>query len=242
MDMAKKTTLENENVYFPHFIGARHDRKIKRVRKELGIEGYGIFFMLLEILREQSDLKYPMDDIDLLADEFDTSEQKIRVVICNYGLFEVDENELFFSPKQIEYLQPYFAKSSRAKHAALARWNKVDANAMQMHSNSNANAMQVKERKVKESIEKEKEENSHAHRNFPTVEQCRQVAQMSGHHPKYGEAYFYMRDADGWVKPRGRGEHMQMTPISNWRSDYANCKNKGYLETKLKEETINLYD
>jgi hypothetical protein len=154
--MAKKTTLENENVYFPHFIGARHDRKIKRARKELGIEGYGIYFMLLELLREQSDLKYPMDDIDLIADEFETSEQKIRVVICNYGLFEVDKDELFFSPKQIEYLQPYFAKSKRAKHAALTRWNKLDANAMQMQSASNANAMQGKESKVKESKEKDR--------------------------------------------------------------------------------------
>jgi hypothetical protein len=231
--MPKKTTLENENVYFPHFVGSRHDRKIKRVRKELGIEGYGIFFMLLETLREQSDLKYPMDDIDLLADEYDTSEQKIRVVICNYGLFEVDKNELFFSPKQIEYLQPYFAKSNRAKHAALTRWNKEDANAMQMHSDSNANAMQVKESKEKESKEKEiKVESEHARASFPTIEQCRQIAEMSGHEPEYGEAYFHMRDADGWCKPRGKGENMQMIPIANWRSDYANMYNQGYLKYK----------
>jgi hypothetical protein len=153
--MAKKK-LENENVYFPHFISARNDRKIKRLRKELNVEGYGIFFMLLEVLREQSDLKYPIDDLDLLADEFGTSEQKIRVVICNYGLFEVID-ERFFSPKQIEYLQPYFEKSKRAKHAALIRWNNEEidanayANALPEHSVSNAVAMQGKERKVKES-------------------------------------------------------------------------------------------
>ena len=233
MDMPKKTTLENENVYFPHFVGSRHDRKIKRVRKQLGLEGYGIFFMLLEVLREQSDLRYPIEDIDLLADEFDTSEQKIRVVICNYGLFEIDQNELFFSPKQIEYLQPYFAKSKRAKHAALTRWNKDDANAMQMHSDSNANAMQVKESKVKESKQKEsKVESEHARASFPTIEQCRQIAEMSGHSPSFGEAYFYMRDATDWLIPRGNSG--QLYPINNWRSDYTNCYNKGYLEPKNK--------
>jgi hypothetical protein len=150
---------EKESVYFPHYINTRNDRKVRRVRRELGIEGYGIFFMLLEVLREQSDLKYPMADIDLLADEFGTSEQKVRVVICNYQLFEVDENEFFYSPKQIEYLMPYFLKSKRAKHAALVRWSKKDANALQMHSDSKANAMQLKERKGKET--KEKQSNSY---------------------------------------------------------------------------------
>ena len=62
--------------YFPHFCTARNDRKVKRLRKELGVEGYGIFFMLLEVLREQTDFKFPTEDIDLLADEFNTSEQK----------------------------------------------------------------------------------------------------------------------------------------------------------------------
>jgi hypothetical protein len=43
--------LSKDAYYFPHFYNARHDRKIKRLRKDLGIEGYGIFFMLLEVLR-----------------------------------------------------------------------------------------------------------------------------------------------------------------------------------------------
>jgi hypothetical protein len=150
---------ENENVYFPHYINARNDRKVRRLRKELGVEGYGIFYMLLEVLREQSDLRYPMEDIDLLAEDFGTSEPKVKVVICNYGLFNIDKNDFFFSPKQIEYLKPYFAKSKRAKHAALLRWGKLDteldANAMQMHSKSNANAMQAKKSKAKQSKEED---------------------------------------------------------------------------------------
>lgn len=103
--------MEKESYYFPHFCNARHDRKIKRLMKELGLEGYGIFFMLLEVLREQTDFKYPIQDIDLLADEFGTSEQKLRVVICNYQLFEIvitDDKEMFLSPKLLVYLQPYF--------------------------------------------------------------------------------------------------------------------------------------
>ena len=89
--------MQKDAYYFPHFCNARHDRKLKRVQKELGIEGYGIYFMLLEVLREQDGFKYPLDDVDLLADEFGTSEQKVNIVICNYKLFDIDETKNFFS-------------------------------------------------------------------------------------------------------------------------------------------------
>jgi len=111
--------MEKDAFYFPHFCNARHDRKIKRLRKELGTEGYGIFFMLLEILRDQIDFKYPMKDIDLLAEEFGTSEQKVRVTICNYQLFELDEKEQFFSPKLVLYLQPYMKMKEQRRLAGV---------------------------------------------------------------------------------------------------------------------------
>jgi len=111
--------LEKDAYYFPHFYNARHDRKIKRVRKELGVEGYGIYFMLLEVLRDQSEFKYPLEDIDLLADEFGTSEQKVRTVIANYQLFEVDDDDNFFSSKFIFYLQPYLMNKENKRIAGI---------------------------------------------------------------------------------------------------------------------------
>jgi hypothetical protein len=109
--------MEKEAFYFPHFCNARHDRKIRRLRKELGTEGYGIYFMLLETLREQQDLMYPLEDLDLLAEEFNVSEAKVRVAICNYGLFEIDEEQKFFSPKMLVYLEPYFKMKEQRKIA-----------------------------------------------------------------------------------------------------------------------------
>jgi len=112
--------MEKEAFYFPHFCNARHDRKIRRLRKELGVEGYGIYFMLLETLREQQDLMYPLEDIDLLAEEFGVSEPKIRTTICNYQLFDVDEEQKFFSPKMLVYLEPYFKMKEQRKLAGKA--------------------------------------------------------------------------------------------------------------------------
>lgn len=141
--MAKKDAY-----YFPHFCNARYDRKLKRVKKDLGIEGYGIFFMLLEALREQTDFKYPLCDLDLLADEFGTSVAKIEAIVKAYDLFAVDSENNFFSPKLILYLQPYIEKSNRARVAANIRWNNVkllgDVNAnANAYTNAYTNAKQM---------------------------------------------------------------------------------------------------
>lgn len=86
--------------YFPHYINARNDRKIRKARLQLGIEAYSIYFMTLEVLREQKDYRYPLQDLDILADDFGTTLKKVEVIIMNYGLFEVDLEEQFFSPAQ----------------------------------------------------------------------------------------------------------------------------------------------
>ena len=154
------TKVEKEAFYFPHFCNARHDRKIRRLRKELGTEGYGIYFMLLETLREQQDLMYPMEDIDLLAEEFDVSEAKIRVAVCNYGLFEVDEEEKFFSPKMLVYLEPYFKmkeqrKAAGQKSAAKRMLNESSTDVQRPFNDRSTKESKVNESKVNEIKEKE---------------------------------------------------------------------------------------
>ena len=145
--------MKKDAFYFPHYSNARNDRKLKRVIKDLGIEGYAIYFMILEVLRDQPNFKYPIKDIDLLADEFGTTDAKLKVVISNYELFIVDANSDFFSIKQIQYLQPYIEKSQRARDAANKRWTDANAyaNALQMECPSNAT--KVKKSKVKKSKE-----------------------------------------------------------------------------------------
>lgn len=112
--------MSKEGFYFPHYQDARRDIKIQRLRRDLGIEGYGIYFMLLEILREQPDYKFPLQDIELLVSELQTTRAKIEVVIANYELFQTEAKEdgkVFFSPRQIHLLLPYTRKKELAKMA-----------------------------------------------------------------------------------------------------------------------------
>lgn len=153
--------MNKDAYYFPHFCNARHDRKIKRLRKELGIEGYAIYFMLLEILREQVDFSYPLSDVDLLSEEIGTSEQKINVVIGNYKLFELDKNQHFYSPKLIEYLQPWLNMKEQRKLAGMksaeARRRKSEQLSLNGSSTDVSTTVeQIKEKKDKESKEKKK--------------------------------------------------------------------------------------
>jgi hypothetical protein len=151
--------MEKEAFYFPHFCNARHDRKIRRLRKELGTEGYGIYFMLLETLREQQDLMYPLEDLDLLAEEFNVSEAKVRVAICNYGLFEIDEEQKFFSPKMLVYLEPYFKMKEQRKVAGQRSADKRKSIDISTTVQRPFNDRSTKERKENESKENESKVN-----------------------------------------------------------------------------------
>jgi hypothetical protein len=146
--------MEKEAYYFPHFCNARHDRKIRRLRKELGVEGYGIYFMLLETLREQQDLMYPLEDLDLLAEEFGVSEAKIQVTVSKYDLFEIDESQKFFSPKMLVYLEPYFRMKEQRREAGLKSAAKRQLN----DRSTTVEQRKVKESKVNEIKEKESKE------------------------------------------------------------------------------------
>jgi hypothetical protein len=132
--------MKKDAYYFPHFSNARNDAKLIKLRRVMGIEGYGMYFLLLEVLREQTDFKLPLNTLEDLAYEWHTSKEKLLTVIANFELFEIVE-DYFFSIKLVHYLQPYLEKSERARQAALTRWENTKA--MQMHTNSDANALQM---------------------------------------------------------------------------------------------------
>lgn len=133
--------IKKDAYYFPHFSNARNDAKLIKVRRILGLEGYAIYFMLLEILREQKEFKYPISGIEDLSFDWHVSKEKILSVITQFELFQVDELN-FFSSNLIYYLQPYLEKSARATEAAKIRWQNVK-NQLIEYNNNNANAMQM---------------------------------------------------------------------------------------------------
>src|SRR4051812_24352550 len=84
---------EKDVFWLRHDCNARRDPKILRVRGKYGARGYGIFWMVVEILREQSGYSMAMDDIDVLCLEVGETAELVSEVIqyCfTVGLFESD--------------------------------------------------------------------------------------------------------------------------------------------------------
>lgn len=146
--------MKKDAYYFPHFSNARNDAKLVKLRRVMGIEGYGMYFLLLEVLREQTEFKLPLSSLEDLAYEWHISKEKLLAVVTNFDLFEIID-EVFISTKLITYLQPYIEKSERARKAANLRWNNANDYANALPEHSKCNASKVKERKVKESKVKE---------------------------------------------------------------------------------------
>lgn len=107
--------------WFPHPADLRNDRRMKRAMKDLpGGVGYGLIVLMLEVLRNEPEFQYPLNDIDLLASEFDVSMPILKTVITNYGFFEfftTSDGDMFISPTLNELMIPYLEKVKKNKIA-----------------------------------------------------------------------------------------------------------------------------
>ena len=89
--------MANNAYYFSHDSNAKDDPKCMLLIDQLGLEGYGIFWVLIEVLRDQPDYKYPLNLVPILARRYNTTAEKMMTVIKNYNLFQFDEHNTFFS-------------------------------------------------------------------------------------------------------------------------------------------------
>jgi hypothetical protein len=109
--------------HFLHNVSERKERKMRRLIEKLGIEGYGIYFMLLETLTEEETLSYPLSDLDLLPTYVSSTIDKIKSVIFDFELFEVTDSN-FSSPKLTASLQPYLKLVEQKSKAGRASGKK----------------------------------------------------------------------------------------------------------------------
>lgn len=82
--------------YFKHDIDARSDCRVIKIRQKFGAKGYGIYFMLIEILRSSKKYETKLD-LDTLAFDIHEEKETIKEIIHNYGLFKINK-DIFYSP------------------------------------------------------------------------------------------------------------------------------------------------
>lgn len=147
--------------YFPHKNNARTDEKLIKLMSVLGLEGYGLYWCLVEKLHDANG-KLELD-YESIAFDLRTSVELVKNVINNFKLFKISEN-FFESDRVKQNLKNIKTKSEKASKSAKAKWNKdlqqqnVDANAMRTQCERNANKeKKIKENKTKENKIKEEE-------------------------------------------------------------------------------------
>lgn len=141
--------MKKEAYYFSHDANAQDDPKCMVLIDQLGMEGYGIFWALIEKLRAEKGYKLPISTIPAFAKRWGTSKEKVETVVNSYNLFKISNN-YFFSLRLKKSMEE---KTESARRSALIRWG--NASALQPKSKRIANGMQNDAIKVKKSKEKE---------------------------------------------------------------------------------------
>lgn len=141
--------MRKEAYYFSHDANAQDDPKCMQLMDELGAEGYGIFWLLIERLRSEKEFILPYTVVSAYAKRWGSSKDVVEKVINNYGLFIV-ENGNFWSERLKQSMEQ---KSQKAKESISYRWNNTNVPKSNNERNTNVirnDTIKVKEKKVKE--------------------------------------------------------------------------------------------
>lgn len=98
--MGRKKATKTLSSYFPHDSNARNDERLVNVRMKHGPAGYGVYFMLVERLREDPEYMSVVD-YNLIAFDLRIDASLAKSIIRDFGLFAFtvapERGECFYS-------------------------------------------------------------------------------------------------------------------------------------------------
>lgn len=165
--------------YFPHQYNAHDDEKLKRVIMDHGLEGYAVFFLLLEYLGQKEDRVLTQEFYKVLAWTYRVDAEVVRSVVEDYGLFEISDNHFSSDGLNARMAVLDEIKAKRRAAGAIGGQKKAEnrskslANAKQDSSNASdllekslANSYQTSSNALANSSNKNKgEENNNKEKN-----------------------------------------------------------------------------
>lgn len=136
---------KQEGPYFSHDYTTRSDPKIKNLIRKHKMEGYGVWWSIVEDLYINANA-LPLD-CEGIAYDMRTETELVRSVINDFGLFEIKENIICSASVQ-RRLDIKKAKSLKARESADIGWEQRKRKSNAKRSHSDRNASKVKESKV----------------------------------------------------------------------------------------------
>ena len=98
--------------YIPHEVSMRNTSEVMNLIEKEGMEGYGIYWALMEYLRTQDDYIGDIKVLKSLARQLRVRLPKLKRILENYGLFSCTET-MFLSPKLVEVMKPFEDRRTR---------------------------------------------------------------------------------------------------------------------------------
>lgn len=157
--------MSNITPYFSHAQNARNTPEILKIRMKYGAEGYGIYFMILERLREDKNYM-SVTDYNVIAFDLRVDASKVKAIVEDFGLFVFTEDGKYFYSKTLNENMDIKdeikrKKSEAGKKGDAKRWgNKNVTDAIAKDSTAIAQPSKNIARKEKESKVKERVSNN----------------------------------------------------------------------------------
>jgi hypothetical protein len=128
--------------YFSHDYNARDDEKMPKLLSELGYEGYGIFWAVVEMLYKNEG--YMQLDCKSIAFALHCECNCLTRIINEFDLFIIEDSK-FYSESVLKRLGLRKDISEKRSNAAKIKWN-----AIAEQKDNKSNAIKEKKRKEKE--------------------------------------------------------------------------------------------
>lgn len=144
-----RMTKYKDAYYFSHDSNARNDEKILQLRADYGWEGYGIYWGIIETLRESTDHKFAIKNIKALALSLnlqaDFLQEFVKKCINEYILLHADADK-FYSNRLLRSMKRY--KEISCKRSASAKQKQSKGGAK-----SDRKGKEIKEKETKQPFE-----------------------------------------------------------------------------------------
>lgn len=145
--------------YFSHDYGTRHKKKLSALIKEKKMRGYGLFWVIVEMLHEDSTRWMELDELTYISIEKESGEPAVYVkdfiglCISRYKVFQVNGNQFTTERvlRNIDKRLEIKEMKSKAGKASAAKKQHNSTGVQQVSTGVQHNS--TKESKVKESKE-----------------------------------------------------------------------------------------
>jgi hypothetical protein len=213
--------MKSNSYYFSHDYNAANDTKVLFLRHQLGMEGYGIYWYLIEQLANAGG-KLPLELIPVLAMQMHCTDVKVNGVLMNFDLFTLDSGE-FWSERLQNHLDLRLKLSESGKTGANNRWgNRVAI--------GEGNAKESKVKEIKEKKTKINNTTLFVDSDVNTIEKFEQS--FIGTQYEVANFNYYFEVIKNWSDANGEKKKDWIATAKNWMArDITNGKfiDKNYI-------------